>query len=76
MDDKEIFSLVRENYNNANADYLKNQAKTALRNPTLSKEETIDGLVNWIIDAGCTGLNDRYRQFVFSAIGHLQSDSD
>ena len=72
MSEDELFSLVRKNYNGANEDYLKKQVKAALKMPLLSKEETLDGLLDLVVMGGCCGLNEHYRQYLFSAIGHLQ----
>ena len=71
MDEKELFHLIRKNYSEANRDYLKEQVKEALSEPTMTKEETLDGLLNYIVVAGCTGMNDLYRKFLYSAIGYL-----
>ena len=73
MSDNELFALVRKNYGEVNTEYLKDQVKTALKMPLLSKEETLDGLLDLVVIAGCCNLNDRYRKFLFSAIGHLQA---
>ena len=69
--EQEIFEIVRNSYTESNQDYLKAQVKVALKEPILSKQETLNGLIDWIVNAGCTGMNDYYRKFVFSAIGHL-----
>lgn len=71
MDDDELFELVRRNYSEANKDYLKEQVKATLKTPLLTKHETLDGLIDWIVEAGCTGMNEHYRKFVFSAIAYL-----
>lgn len=72
MSEDELFALVRENYNGANEDYLKKQVKDALKMPLLSKEETLDGLLDLVVIGGCGGLNEYFRPYLFSAIGHLQ----
>lgn len=74
MNEDELFALIRENYNGANEDYLKKQVKEALKIPLLSKEETLDGLLNLVVVAGCCGLNEHYQKYLFSAIGHLQAN--
>ena len=71
MNEKELFQLIRKNYSEANSDYLKEQIKEAMKNPPMTKEETLNGLLDYIVVAGCTGMNDRYRQFLYSAIGYL-----
>ena len=71
MDDDEIFKLVRRNYAEANREHLKEQVKVALKEPAMSKQEVLDGLVDWIVEAGCTGMNEHYRRYVFSAIAYL-----
>ena len=71
MDEKELFQLVRKNYTEANSDYLKEQIKEAMKNPPMTKEETLDGLLDYIVVAGCAGMNEEYRRFLYSAIGHL-----
>ena len=73
MTEEEVFSLVRDNYHRVNQDYLKEQVKVALSVPLMSKEETLDGLLNWVTIGGCGGMNGYYRKFVLSAIGHLLS---
>ena len=69
--DKEIFDIVRESYRGANTDYLKSQVRTALERPTMTKEETIDGLLDWVVIGGCTGPNEYYRNYILNAISHL-----
>lgn len=71
VDDYELFDLVRKNYTEANKDYIKELVKTALKEPAMTKQEVLDGLINWIVEAGCTGMNEHYRKFVFSAIAYL-----
>lgn len=71
MDEKELFHLITKNYDEANTDYLKEQVKEALTKPSMTKDETLNGLLDYIVVAGCTGMNDRYRQFLYSAIGYL-----
>jgi len=67
----EVFGIVRENYGRANQEYLKHQVKTALEQPTMTKEETLDGLLELLTVGGCGGLNEYYRPFLFNAISHL-----
>ena len=69
--EQEIFEIVRKSYMESNQDYLKAQVKAALKESMLSKQETLNGLIDWIVNAGCAGMNDYYKKFVFSAIGHL-----
>lgn len=71
MDEKELFQIIRKNYAEANSDYLKEQVKEALSEPTMTKEETLNGLLDYIVIGGCTGMNDLYRKFLYSAIGYL-----
>lgn len=71
-DDKELFEIIRKHYAEENSEYLRKQVKTALQEPSISKEETLEGLVDWVMLAGCSGLNEKYRQYVLSAIGYLQ----
>ena len=71
MNDDDIFDLVRKNYSEVNKDYIKEQVKVALKQPAMTKQEVVDGLVDWIVDAGCTGMNEHYIKFVFSAIAYL-----
>lgn len=71
VNDEEIFDLVRKNYGEVNKDYIKEQVKVARKEPAMTKQEVIDGLVDWIVDAGCTGMNEHYRKFVFSAVAYL-----
>ena len=71
MTEKELFDLVRKNYGEANIDYLKEQVKTALKEPTLSKEETLNGFLDWVVIAGCGNVNDYYRPFIYNAISYL-----
>ena len=71
MSDEELFELVRRNYSEVNKDYIKEQVKVALKTPLLTKHETLDGLIDWIVEAECTGMNEHYRKFVFSAIAYL-----
>lgn len=71
MDEKELFQLIRNNYAKSNSDYLKEQIKDAMKNPPMTKKETLDGLLDYIVVAGCTGMNEEYRRFLYSAIGHL-----
>lgn len=73
-EEKELFDLLRKNYSRHNEDYLKEQVKNALATPLLTKKETLDGLLDWVVIGGCTGLNDHYRKFVLSAIGHLMNN--
>lgn len=73
MNEDELFVLIREYYNGTDEDYLKKQVKEKLKIPLLSKEETLDGLLNLIIVTGCCGLNEHYQKYIFSAIGHLQT---
>ena len=74
MTEKELFELVRNNYGKSNIDYLKEQAKIALKEPTLSKEETLDGLLDWVVIAGCANVNDFYRPLIFNAISYIIKD--
>lgn len=74
MDEEELFKLVREAYGEANVDYIKEQVKEALKEPILPRRDTLDGLLDWIVIAGCAGMNDRYRKYIYSAIAHLQRD--
>ena len=69
--DAEIFGIVRENYNRVNHDFLKSQIRVALKQPTMTKEETLEGLLEWCTTGGGTGLNEYYRPFLFNAISHL-----
>lgn len=71
MDDNELFDFVRKNYTEANNDYIKEQVKTALKEPAMTKQEVLDGLIDWIVEAGCTGMNEHYRKFVLSSIAYL-----
>ena len=71
MDEKELFGLIRKNYSEVNCDYLKEQVKEALSEPTMTKEETLNGLLDYIVIGGCGGMNDLYRKFLYSAIGYL-----
>ena len=71
MDENELFELVRKNYFKANKDYLKEQVKQALSEPALTREETLNGLLDYIVIAGYNGMNDLYRKYLYSAIGHL-----
>ena len=71
MTEDELFELVRENYYKVNRGYLKEQVRKALSEPHLSAQETLDGLLDWIVEAGCAGLNEKYRLYVYSAIGYL-----
>lgn len=73
MDEQELFALVRKNYGEANTEYLKQQVIAAVSQMTLpSKKETIDGLLDWIVLAGGCGMNEKYRQFVYSALSLLK----
>ena len=73
MDEQELFALVRKNYGEANTEYLKQQIIAAVSQMTLpSKKETIDGLLDWIVLAGGCGMNEKYRQFVYSALSLLK----
>ena len=47
------------------------RTKITLSEPTMSKEETLNGLLDYIVIGGCTGMNDLYRKFLYSAIGYL-----
>lgn len=76
MDDGKLFELVRKNYNIANKDYIKEQVKAALKEPAMAKQETLDGLIDWIVEAGCTGMNEHYRKFVFSAVAYLLKEQE
>ena len=76
MDDDKLFELVRKNYNIANKDYIKEQVKVALKDPAMAKQETLDGLIDWIVEAGCTGMNEYYRKFVFSAVAYLLKEQE
>lgn len=71
MNEEELFELIRKNYNEANQDYLREQIKAAMKHPPMSREDTLNGLLDWVLIAGCTGMNDLYRNYVFSAIGYL-----
>lgn len=71
MDENELFDLVRNNYSKVNRDYLKEQVKEALSKPIMTKEETLNGLLDYIVIGGCTGMNDLYRKFLYSAISYL-----
>ena len=71
MEENELFELVRRNYAGSNNDYFKQQVKESLKNPMMPKDEVVDGLVAWIVDAGCTGMNEHYRKFIYSAISYL-----
>ena len=71
MNEDELFALVRKAYNESNVDYIKEQVKEALKEPLLSKHETVDGLLDYIVIAGCTGMNEKYRKFLYSGIAHL-----
>ncbi len=71
MNEDELFALVRKAYGESNVDYIKEQVKEALKEPLLSKYETVDGLLDWIVIAGCTGMNDRYRKYIYSAVAYL-----
>ena len=71
MDEEELFKLVRKAYGEANVDYIKEQVKEALKEPLLTKSETVDGLLDYIVIAGCTGMNEKYRKFLYSAIAYL-----
>lgn len=73
MDEQELFALVRKNYGETNTEYLKQQVIAAVSQMTLpSKKETIDGLLDWIVLAGGCGMNEKYRQFVYSALSLLR----
>lgn len=71
MDEKELFDLIRNNYSQVNCDYLKEQVKAALSKPIMTKEETLNGLLDYIVIGGCGGMNDLYRKFLYSAISYL-----
>ena len=71
MDEKELFDFIRKNYGEVNQDYLKEQVEKALAKPIMTKEETLNGLLDFIVVAGCAGMNDLYRKFLYSAIGYL-----
>ena len=71
MNEDELFALVRESYCESNVDYIKDQVKEALKEPLLSKCETVDGLLDFIVIVGCSGMNAKYRKFLYSAIAHL-----
>lgn len=71
MDENELFDLIRKNYSEVNRNYLKEQVKEALFEPTMTKEETLNGLLDYIVIAGCNGMNDLYRKYLYSAIGYL-----
>lgn len=71
MNDDEIFDLIQKNYGEVNNNYIKEQVKVALKQPAMAKQEVVDGLIGWIVDGGCTGMNEHYRKFVFSAIAYL-----
>ena len=50
---------------------MKEQVKEALSKPIMTKEETLNGLLDYIVIAGCNGMNDLYRKYLYSAIGYL-----
>lgn len=71
MTDNELFEFVLKNYSEENREYIKEQVKVALKDQTMTKQDALNGLLDWIVDAGCCGMNEYYRKFVFAAIAYL-----
>lgn len=72
MDEDELFKIVRNAYNEVNTDYLKSQVLAAVAEIGLTRQEVMDGLLDWIIVGGCTGANDRYRPYIYGALALLR----
>lgn len=72
MDEDKLFEIVRNAYNGVNTDYLKSQVLAAVAEIGLTRQEVMDGLLDWIVVGGCTGANDRYRPYIYGALALLR----
>ena len=72
MDEDKLFEIVRNAYNGVNTDYLKSQVLAAVAEIGLTRQEVMEGLLDWIVVGGCTGMNDRYRPYIYGALALLK----
>jgi len=72
MNEDKLFEIVRNAYNGVNTDYLKSQVLAAVAEIGLTRQEVMDGLLDWIVVGGCTGVNDRYRRYIYGALALLR----
>lgn len=72
MNEDKLFEIVRNAYNGVNTDYLKSQVLAAVAEIGLTRQEVMEGLLDWIVVGGCTGVNDRYRPYIYGALALLR----
>lgn len=77
MSEEEIFGIVRKNYREVNEEYFKKQLSEALKYcKTMSLEDCMDKMLDWIVIAGCASVNEYYREVFFNAISYLLDEAD